>query len=85
MSDFRPVAVLGRGHFGKVLLMEHKRSNKMYAIKALKKGDIVARDEIDRLFYVLAFSIFVSICLAKELSAQFWFFVFTFDWKYTKF
>ncbi|CAK8674500.1 unnamed protein product [Clavelina lepadiformis] len=49
MNDFRPVAVLGRGHFGKVLLMQHKRSNKMYAIKALKKGDIVARDEIDSL------------------------------------
>ena len=40
--------MLGRGHFGKVLLAKHKFSGKMYAIKALKKGDIVARDEIDR-------------------------------------
>ena len=48
MSDFRSIAVLGRGHFGKVLLVEHKQSKKMYAIKALKKGDIVAREEIDR-------------------------------------
>lgn len=49
MKDFRSVAVLGRGHFGKVLLTQHKRTNEMYAIKALKKGDIIARDEIDSL------------------------------------
>ena len=48
MSDFLPVSVLGRGHFGKVLLVQHKLTKKMFAIKALKKGDIVARDEIDR-------------------------------------
>nr|CAB3264914.1 serine/threonine-protein kinase N2-like [Phallusia mammillata] len=49
MSHFRPIAVLGRGHFGKVLLAQHKKTNKMYAVKALKKGDIIARDEIDSL------------------------------------
>uniref|UniRef100_F6QIR4 protein kinase C n=1 Tax=Ciona intestinalis TaxID=7719 RepID=F6QIR4_CIOIN len=49
MSDFRPIAVLGRGHFGKVLLTQHKKTSNMYAIKALKKGDIIARDEIDSL------------------------------------
>ena len=32
----------------KVLLAEHKRSGKMYAIKALKKGDIMTRNEVDR-------------------------------------
>ena len=48
MDDFKPIAVLGRGHFGKVLLTQHKRTERMYAIKALKKGDILSRDEIDR-------------------------------------
>ena len=48
MEDFKPIAVLGRGHFGKVLLSQHRRTGNMYAIKALKKGDILARDEIDR-------------------------------------
>ncbi|RXN19544.1 serine threonine- kinase N1-like isoform X3 [Labeo rohita] len=48
LQDFRMIAVLGRGHFGKVLLSEYKRSGKVYAIKALKKGDIVARDEVER-------------------------------------
>ncbi|KAM6902351.1 serine/threonine-protein kinase N2 [Xenentodon cancila] len=49
MEDFQLISVLGRGHFGKVLLAEYKRSGKLYAIKALKKGDIVTRDEVDSL------------------------------------
>lgn len=49
MEDFRCLSVLGRGHFGKVLLAEYKKSGKLYAIKALKKGDIVTRDEVDSL------------------------------------
>uniref|UniRef100_A0A4W3HPD9 protein kinase C n=1 Tax=Callorhinchus milii TaxID=7868 RepID=A0A4W3HPD9_CALMI len=49
LKDFRCAAVLGRGHFGKVLLSEYKVTGEMFAIKALKKGDIVARDEVDSL------------------------------------
>uniref|UniRef100_A0AAY4BBP0 protein kinase C n=1 Tax=Denticeps clupeoides TaxID=299321 RepID=A0AAY4BBP0_9TELE len=49
LQDFRLVAVLGRGHFGKVLLSEYKKTGGLYAIKALKKGDIVARDEVESL------------------------------------
>ncbi|ELU05137.1 hypothetical protein CAPTEDRAFT_20457 [Capitella teleta] len=49
LDQFRTIAVLGRGHFGKVLLTEHKRSGEYYAIKALKKGDIISRDEVDSL------------------------------------
>ncbi|KAF3702457.1 Serine/threonine-protein kinase N2 [Channa argus] len=49
MEDFNCISVLGRGHFGKVLLAEYKKSGKLYAIKALKKGDIVTRDEVESL------------------------------------
>ncbi|KAK7945338.1 hypothetical protein WMY93_001066 [Mugilogobius chulae] len=49
LQDFQCVAVLGRGHFGKVLLSQYKATGEMFAIKALKKGDIVARDEVDSL------------------------------------
>lgn len=31
-----------------VLLSEYKKTGSQYAIKALKKGDIVARDEVER-------------------------------------
>ncbi|XP_055132494.1 serine/threonine-protein kinase N2-like isoform X2 [Symphalangus syndactylus] len=49
LQDFRCYAVLGRGNFGKVLLAEYKHTNEMFAIKALKKGDVVARHEVDSL------------------------------------
>uniref|UniRef100_A0A8C4NY90 protein kinase C n=1 Tax=Dicentrarchus labrax TaxID=13489 RepID=A0A8C4NY90_DICLA len=49
LQDFRLIAVLGRGHFGKVLLSEYRKTGTMYAIKALKKGDIIARDEVESL------------------------------------
>ena len=41
--------MLGRGHFGKVLLAEDKKMKDLVAIKVLKKGDIIARDEVDSL------------------------------------
>uniref|UniRef100_A0A3Q2PE09 Protein kinase domain-containing protein n=1 Tax=Fundulus heteroclitus TaxID=8078 RepID=A0A3Q2PE09_FUNHE len=49
VEDFKYTSVLGRGHFGKVLLAEFKKTGRLYAIKALKKRDIVTRDEADSL------------------------------------
>ncbi|XP_068770777.1 serine/threonine-protein kinase N3 isoform X3 [Struthio camelus] len=49
LEDFHCIAMLGRGHFGKVLLAQYKATGKLYAIKALKKKDIISRDEIDSL------------------------------------
>lgn len=49
MDNFRLLSVLGRGHFGKVILSQLKSSNQYYAIKALKKGDIITRDEVESL------------------------------------
>ncbi|GCC34540.1 hypothetical protein chiPu_0013015 [Chiloscyllium punctatum] len=49
LEDFHCVALLGRGHFGKVLLAQHKLTKKMFAVKALKKGNILSRDEVDSL------------------------------------
>ncbi|XP_023945952.1 serine/threonine-protein kinase N [Bicyclus anynana] len=49
MTSFRLLSVLGRGHFGKVILAQYRPTNEYFAIKALKKGDIIARDEVDSL------------------------------------
>lgn len=49
LSSFRFVSVLGRGHFGKVILSQYKSSSDFYAIKALKKGDILYREEVESL------------------------------------
>ncbi|XP_072096788.1 serine/threonine-protein kinase N2-like [Mobula birostris] len=48
-EDFCCLALLGQGHFGKVLLAEYKFTKRLFAIKALKKCNIVLRDEVDSL------------------------------------
>ncbi|KAL2782126.1 serine/threonine-protein kinase N3 isoform 2, partial [Daubentonia madagascariensis] len=50
LQDFRCLAVLGRGHFGKVLLVQFKGTGKYYAIKALKKQEVLSRDEVESLY-----------------------------------
>ncbi|KAM4877161.1 serine/threonine-protein kinase N3 [Thomomys bottae] len=50
LQDFRCLAVLGRGHFGKVLLVQFKGTGRYYAIKALKKQELLSRDEIESLY-----------------------------------
>lgn len=49
LSSFRLISVLGRGHFGKVILSQYKSTHEYYAIKALKKGDILFREEVESL------------------------------------
>uniref|UniRef100_A0A0N5C7T0 protein kinase C n=1 Tax=Strongyloides papillosus TaxID=174720 RepID=A0A0N5C7T0_STREA len=49
LANFRLISVLGRGHFGKVILSQHKNTSKYFALKILKKGDILARDEVESL------------------------------------
>ncbi|XP_043914074.1 serine/threonine-protein kinase N3 [Protopterus annectens] len=50
LEDFHLISTLGKGYFGKVLLAEYKRTKNLYAIKALKKGDIIEREEVDRFY-----------------------------------
>ena len=49
LTSFRLISVLGRGHFGKVILSQYKSTGEYYAIKALKKGDILHREEVESL------------------------------------
>jgi hypothetical protein len=49
VDNFRLISVLGRGHFGKVILSQFKLTGQYYALKVLKKGDILARDEVESL------------------------------------
>uniref|UniRef100_A0A1I8BYR1 protein kinase C n=1 Tax=Meloidogyne hapla TaxID=6305 RepID=A0A1I8BYR1_MELHA len=49
IDQFRLISVLGRGHFGKVILSQYKPTSDYYAIKILKKGDILARYEVESL------------------------------------
>ncbi|MFH4977708.1 hypothetical protein AB6A40_004417 [Gnathostoma spinigerum] len=49
VDKFRLISVLGRGHFGKVILAQYKPNGEYFALKVLKKGDILAREEVESL------------------------------------
>ncbi|WLF79743.1 Serine/threonine kinase [Lodderomyces elongisporus] len=47
LDDFQFLAVLGKGNFGKVMLAESRHTQKLCAIKVLKKDFIVENDEAE--------------------------------------
>ncbi len=47
INDFRVIKVLGRGSFGKVLLVEFLSTNELYAMKCLKKDVLLESDQIE--------------------------------------
>ncbi|KRZ04965.1 Serine/threonine-protein kinase N2 [Trichinella zimbabwensis] len=49
IDDFKLISVLGRGHFGKVILSKYRPNNNYFALKILKKADILSRDEVESL------------------------------------
>lgn len=46
INDFALMCTLGRGSFGRVLLVHHKVSNKFYALKVLHKEKLVKNNQI---------------------------------------
>lgn len=47
LEDFTPKIVLGKGAFGTVLLVELKKTKQLFAMKSIRKEDIVNKDQIE--------------------------------------
>lgn len=47
LQDFKMIQVIGRGSFGKVVLVGHKDTKKLYAMKILSKENIVKRKQVE--------------------------------------
>jgi serum/glucocorticoid-regulated kinase 2 len=47
IEDFSLIKVLGRGAFGKVMLAEKKDSGELFAIKSLRKEEIIDREQLE--------------------------------------
>ena len=46
MDDFQPLKLVGKGSFGKVILVKYFNNNKIYAMKILDKEEIIRRKQI---------------------------------------
>jgi len=47
VSDFKTIRVIGKGSFGKVFLVRHIGEGAIYAMKVLKKENIVKRNQVE--------------------------------------
>ncbi len=73
VRSFRTIKVIGKGSYGKVLLVEKKDSGKMYALKILKKGEILRRNQLEHTLderrILVSTAHFVVSTLRKEMIA----------------
>ena len=47
MDDFRKIKVVGRGAYGKVYLVQHNYTDKIFAMKAVKKELVIKTDQLE--------------------------------------
>ena len=46
-KDFQMLSVIGKGSYGKVLLVKKVDSGELYAMKVLKKSEILRRNQVE--------------------------------------
>ena len=47
LDDFILVRVIGKGSYGKVMLVRHKNDGTVYAMKMLRKDNVVKRNQVE--------------------------------------
>ena len=51
LGDFRTVKVIGKGAFGEVRLVQKTDTGKIYAMKTLKKEEMLKKDQVCSLWH----------------------------------
>ena len=46
-KDFEMISVIGKGSYGKVMLVRKKDNGMLYALKVLKKAELVKRNQVE--------------------------------------
>ena len=46
-KDFEMKSVIGKGSYGKVMLVKKKDTGQLYALKVLKKAEIIRRNQVE--------------------------------------
>ena len=47
LEDFTLIRVIGKGSYGKVMLVRHKEDKKVYAMKMLRKEHVIKRNQVE--------------------------------------
>jgi serum/glucocorticoid-regulated kinase 2 len=47
-EEFELLKVLGRGAFGKVMLCRNTKNNKCYAIKSMRKENLIEKEHLEK-------------------------------------
>merc|ERR1719409_529919 len=47
LDDFQLLKVIGKGSYGKVMLVKHANSDQSFAMKMLRKDNVVKRNQVD--------------------------------------
>lgn len=50
VEDFEPLKVIGRGAFGEVRLVQKKDTGHVYAMKILRKADMLEKEQVCKQF-----------------------------------
>lgn len=71
LDDFRTVKVIGKGAFGEVRLVQKTDTGKIYAMKTLKKDEMLKKDQVrvpsifNEVYFILTFAFQAGSCTRR--------------------
>lgn len=70
LDSFRILSVIGKGSFGKVFLVQMKGRNSFYAMKVLRKENIIKRNQVSSSLAIFLRTVDNGACLSSSLQVE---------------